>query len=231
MIQKRIVFTAIPTTLLLALVGVQPAWAAYVSPRMSGGQVMGSMIHSDIFFDGTNISVDTDESHGVPMLRPLTPPDEFDPAQPWSILTGKAYNWQYAWNPGGFITVPTGGGIWVERLHHDDGLQVYLRPMMYNAGVHGPTWPEIFTSDGYRWKWSGGMQHNAYTVLNPMMDTYEARYLVYIGDATTGAPLAGYGSQEVTWTWTATPVPEPAMLGPMALGVLLGLARRRHQGG
>ena len=221
--------TTIPSTLLLAVVCTTAVDAAIVTPKMGGGQVMGSMIHSDVYFDGTHVSVITDESHGVPMLHPLTPPDEFDPAQAWSVLMGKAYNYQYAWNPGGFITLPTGGGIWVERLHHDEGLQSFLRPMMYNPGVHGSTWPEIFTSDGSRWKWSGGMQHNAYAVLNPIQSTYQARYRVYIGDATTGDPLPGYGSQEVIWTWSAAPIPEPASLATLALASILAFGRRRNR--
>lgn len=49
--------------------------AAYVMPMIGGGQVgmMGApMIHTDIGFDGTNITATQDTSHGVPMLRPLS---------------------------------------------------------------------------------------------------------------------------------------------------------------
>ena len=47
------------------------------------------------------------------------------------------------------------------------------------------------------------MQHNAYAVLHPTKSVYEADYRVYIGDVTDGAPLPGYGYDDVTWTWNA----------------------------
>jgi len=192
------------------------AFAGYVMPMMGGGQVNASMKHTDVMFDGTNITLHVDDSVPTPVLRPLAPPDEFDPAQPWAVLQNKAYNFQDAWNPGGFITLPTGGAIWVQMLAHDAGLETYLRPPASSA------YDPIFTADGDRWKWTGAMQHNAYAVLNPTQNTYSATYRVYIGDADTGDPLNGYGSANVTWTWSATPVPEPASL------LLLGLAGLLH---
>jgi hypothetical protein len=154
------------------------------------------MIHTDVMFDGTNIMLDFQlAGNDLPMLRPLTPPDQFDPAQPWAVLQGKAYNYQYAWNAGGFITLPPGTGIWVERVSHDNYLLAYLRPPA------SPAWSEVFTHDGERWKWSGAMSHNAYAVAKPREVQYEATYRVYIGDAVTGAPIPGYGSDTVTWTW------------------------------
>jgi hypothetical protein len=201
--------------------------AAYVQPAMGGGQVgmMGApMKHTDVMFDGTNITLHVDDSVATPVLRPLAPPDEFDPAQPWSVLTGKAYNYQHAWNPGGFITLPTGAGIWVERLSATAGLESYLRPPMWTSG---PTWTPVLSTDDNRWKWSGAMQHNAYAVLNPTLSSYSATYRVYIGDETTGLPLPGYGSAEVTWDWTATPVPEPLSVSLLLAGSFLVLRRRR----
>lgn len=206
---------------LLAACGLlRPAQAAYVTPQMGGGQtgmIGAPMKHTDILFDGQNISLHVDDTVATPMLRPLDAPDEFDPAQPWSVLVDKAYNFQHAWNPGGFITLPSGAGIWIERLAADDGLEAFLRPPAFSGGSQ---WPKVLATDGDRWKWSGAMQHNAYAVLNPTESHYEATYLVYIGDAITGAPLQGYGSAQVTWEWTATPVPEPSSVLLLALGAL-----------
>jgi len=207
---------------ILLLVATSTASAAYVMPMIGGGQVgmMGApMIHADVSFDGTNIGVVLDTSHDTPMLRPLTPPAEFDPAQPWAVLTGKAYNYQYAFNPSGFITLPVNAGIWVERISQDAALEVYTRPP-------AASYTRIFENDGDRFKWSGAMQHNAYAVLNPTESTYSATYKIYIGDANTGDPLDGYGSANTTWTWTATPIPEPASLGVLGLGAMLLLRRR-----
>jgi len=205
----------------------QPANAAYVMPQMGGGQVgmMGApMKHADITFDGTNLAVHVDDTVGTPVLRPLTPPDEFDPAQPWSVLSGKAYNFQLAWNPGGFITLPSGTGIWVERLFATPGLETYLRPPMWTSGA---TWTPILAADGARWQWSGSMQHNAYAMLNPTLSSYETSYRVYLGEETTGTPLLGYGSADVTWKWSATPVPEPIGASLLLVSGMLILRRQR----
>ncbi len=201
--------------------------ATYVLPQMGGGQVgMGNapMVHADVTFDGVNLAVSLHvEPHELPMLRALTPPDAFDPTEPWAVLTDKAYNFQYAWNAGGFITLPAGSGIWIERLHHDDGLEAYLR------APAAPAWSAVFTADGDRWMWSGAMTHNVYAVLDPLSDHYQAMYRVYLGDAATGQPLPGYGSADVTWTWHAAPVPEPTTLaiGLFGLGGLVGGRERR----
>lgn len=195
--------------------------AAYVMPMIGGGQVgmMGApMIHTDVGFNGSSIGLVQDTSHGVPVLRALTPPDSFDPAQPWAVLQHKHYNFQHAWNPMGFITLPTDGGIWVERLSHTPGLETFQRPPA------APAYLPIFQNDGDRWKWSGGMTHNAYAVLNPALTEYFATYKVYIGDAVTGAPMPGYGSATVTWQLNV--IPEPSTLAALASASLLLLRRR-----
>jgi hypothetical protein len=219
----------LPTLFMLGIATLcSPVGAAYVTPQMGGGEVGmmqgAAMKHTDVMFDGSDISLHVDDEVDTPMLRPLTPPNEFDPLGPWAVpLTGKAYNFQHAWNPGGFISLPGGTAIWVERLSHSAGLEAYKRSPATPVGE------ALFTSDGERWKWSGAMTHNIYAVLNPAQSIYSATYRVYLGDALTGEVLDGYGSAEVTWLWTATPVvPEPAMLAamvPMALGVMM---RRRR---
>jgi hypothetical protein len=180
---------------------------AYVTPKIGGGQVMHAeapMKHTDVFFDGVNITLHVDDTVATPILRPLTPPDEFDPNQPWSDLGYQAYNFQWAWNPGGVISLPAGAAICMERIYQDPEFTVYLRTPMYDPSIYGPKWPEIFTEDGYRWMWSGAMQHNVYAICGPEKNAYSATYKVYLGDATTLEPLEGYGSAIVTWIWNAT---------------------------
>lgn len=199
--------------------------AAYVTPQIGGGQVGmtgAPMLHADILFDGVNLSVHLDDTVATPILRSLAGDDEFDSSQPWAVLNGKAYNFQYAWNPGGFITLPEGAAIWVQRIHHDDGLRIYLRPPAE------PAYSEVFISDGDIWKWSGAMTHNVYAVENPTEFEYSATYRIYIGDATTGQALDGYGDVEVTWIWYATPVPEPASIGVLGIAAAM-LMRRRNR--
>lgn len=218
---RRSVLAGLSLAFALAL----PAQAAFVTPQMGGGQVamMGGapMKHLDVSFDGTDISVHIDDTVATPMLRPLTPPDAFDPSESWAVLNDKAYNFQYGWNPSGFITLPGGAGIWIQRLGQDPELEVYARPPAID-----PAYAPLFANDGDAWKWSGAMTHNAYAVLDPTRDTYTATYRVYIGDAVTGEALAGYGSTDVTLAFSATPVPEPATIGLVAL--LPVLMRRRR---
>lgn len=178
--------------------------AAYVTPKLGGGQVAAAMKHADINLSGTTLSVTIDPTVPIPLLRPLTPPDLFDPSKPWAVLQGKAHNFQYGWNPSGFWSPPAGSAVWVEQLSASPGLEVYY--------VEGPPasypYDAIFGTLGSSpvWKWEGFMVHNAYAVINPTESTYQATYKVYIGDEFTGAPTPGYTAAEATFLFTATPV-------------------------
>lgn len=213
----------------MAGLGAPSAYADYVLPMMGGGQSSGAMKHADVSFDDQTgvISIHVDDTVPTPWLRPLTPPDQFEPSQPYALALGtKAYNYQYAWNPGGFISMPAGAWIWIKRIASDEELEVYLR------SPASPAWSQVLAHDGDIWKWPGSMVHNAYAVQDPTESSYSVTYQVYIGDKTTGAPLSGYTSDTVTWTWEATPVatPEPATLATLALGgasLLVGRWRRR----
>jgi hypothetical protein len=184
---------------------VPTASAEYVIPQMGGGQVgqgAAPMKHADITFDGTSLQVHLDETVGTPLLRALNEPNEFDPAQPWNVLNDKAYNFQHGWNPGGFISLPSGTWIWMEQLFATPGLEVYQRPPA------SPAYAPAFGTAGSaaRWRWSGAMTHNVYAVPCPLLSQYEASYRVYIGDNTSGEPLPAYASADVTFHFLATPV-------------------------
>jgi len=198
-------FPHLRIAVVVVLFASSPATAEYVIPQMGGGQVgqgAAPMKHADITFDGTNLAVQVDDTVPTPQLRALEPPYEFDPSMPWNVLIDKAYNFQYGWNPGGFITLPTGSWIWIEQLAATPGLEVYQRPPA------APTYAPIFGTGGSpsHWRWSGAMTHNAYAVLNPTRSMYEATYRVYIGDTTTGDPWPAYAPAEVPFHWTATPL-------------------------
>lgn len=222
----------------LFLVTATITQAAYVSPQMGGGQVgmmTAPMIHADVSIIGGVLSVHLDTSHGTPSLRPLTGTDEFDPAAPWSVIGTQAYNFQFAWNPDPNTEALNANGraIWIERIHHDPQLVTYLRTPMYNATDYGSVYPQILTTDGEIWKWSGSMQHNVYAVQDPTASTYTASYRVYVGDENTGAEVLDglgdsvYGSETVNWTWNATPIPEPVSLITLIGGCVVLVMRRR----
>jgi len=201
----------LPMLMILSwLIVTATASAEYVLPQMGGGQVgqgAAGMKHADITFDGASLAVHVDENVGTPHLRALADPDEFDPAQSWSILNDKAYNFQYGWNPGGFFSLPSGSWIWIEQLSATPGLEVYFRPGSEPEPRYELYEPILGTADSSaRWWWSGAMTHNVYAVLDPLHDRYEANYRVYLGDDITGEPLPAYGSAEVTFQFLATPI-------------------------
>jgi len=178
---------------------------AYVTPKIGGGQASAAMLDIGITYDPTTGKLNVAVPADVPTLRPLTPPDEFDPSKAWSVLIGKAYNYQYSWNADEPISLPVGSAIWVELVDQTPGLEVYS-PSTYLSilGTNG--------SDT-RWRWNGTMTHNRYAVASPpAYSEYTATYRLYIGDAQTGSRdnYPQYDATTVTLQWSA--IPEPATL-------------------
>ncbi len=86
-------------------------------PARGGGlDTNAPMIHVDLFYDyaANQMQATLDTSKGIPKLLPLPPGYAFDPAMSYSVLSNKAYNFQYAWNPGGIFTNPAGAALWIE---------------------------------------------------------------------------------------------------------------------
>lgn len=190
--EQRIAFVII----LAAVMAPTLCDAGTVIPMIGGGQVKAPMVHVDVFYDyaANRMSVDVDTSLPVPEMRPLAPGDTFDPAQPWSVLSGKAYNFQYGWIASGYFVLPAGASVWVELLRQSPGLETYRGNK--DKGGYLP----IFGTAGssLRWKWPGTMTHNTYAVRNPADAIYSASYKVYFGDTITGDPIPGYDSEIVT---------------------------------
>ncbi|MCA9189622.1 MAG: hypothetical protein R3E01_06645 [Pirellulaceae bacterium] len=221
MVKKQSVFgVAMMMTVTIASTGM----AEFVIPQMGGGTIgqgLAPMKHADISFDGTSIGVHVDTSVGVPALRALEEPYEFDPQQPWGVLSDKAYNFQYGWNSSGFLSMPADGWIWIEQLSSSDGLEIYQRPPAT------PAYDPIFGTggSGTRWRWSLSMTHNVYAIENPLQRELSAAYRVYIGDDVTGEPLPQYNSAEVTLTFAASvwgDFDDNGMLGCEDIDALIG---------
>lgn len=198
------------------------AFGAFVTPKMGGGQQSADMVMPNVKFDGTNLTVTgVVDMMGMPIaetpvLRPLTPPDEFNPAAPHAVLTGKAYNLQYGWNLDGESEfLPSGGNIWIESIASSPGLQAY------EHGTYSPIFGTAGSSDA--WLWDGIMAHNAYAVPTST-GTWTASYRLYIGDI-NGVALPGFGETSITLNWTS--VPEPTAAAAIAIGSLV-LGRRRR---
>ncbi|QDU54245.1 hypothetical protein [Aeoliella mucimassa] len=192
--------------LLAAAMFAAPAGATYVEPTMGGGQSAWgevAMKHADISFTNGTIDVVIDESVPIPWLVPLEEGLSFDPEGIWGMINGDAYNFQYGWNPSRFDAYPPdNSSIWIEQLDASPELRTYQRPPA------NPEGQPIFGTDGssLRWRWSGSMTHNLYAIANPLESEYFATYRVYIGDDSTGEPLAGFVADEVTFTFFTNPV-------------------------
>jgi hypothetical protein len=198
--------------LVTASVTLCPGQNIMVQPARGGGlDTNQPMIHVDIFYDsGANqMRATLDTSAGAPHLLPLPPGYAFDSRSNYSVLNGKAYNFQLAWNPGGAFSPPAGAAVWIECLSATPGLECYDGPG--NKTISPPrTYAPIFGTAGSssRWQWYGKMAHNSYAVLNPSNSTMTAQYRIYFGDAATGDPGAytSYGDATVTLNWTVDPV-------------------------
>jgi MYXO-CTERM domain-containing protein len=212
------------TTLALTALSSSAAFAAYVTPGFAGGTQSGPMVMPNVVFDGQNLTIDAlldDEMNPIsqfPVLRPLTAPDAFDPARPFSVLTGKAFNFQYGWNlDGNSEFLPPGTSIWIEETASTPGLEAYT------AMTYQPIFGTAGTSE--KWRWNGVMAHNAYAVPSSVGD-WSASYRLYVGDA-SGNAVAGYGDAAITLNWTS--VPEPAALGLLGLAGVALLRRQQNR--
>ncbi|MCA1971753.1 MAG: PEP-CTERM sorting domain-containing protein [Caenispirillum sp.] len=193
----------------------------------------------------------------------LSPPTvsyaDWDPAQPWSVLQGRAFSRQFGWWAGssGSGLGPaalqakveayygTGASIWIELVSQTPGLETYKAVGKYgvDAGntttVTDPTaYTGLFGTAGSPliWQWDYQMDHNTYAVdlnaTNGWGQLFSATYRLYIGDNLGNELPAALGKHTLeTWTWLA-PVPEPETHALLlaGLGLVVALARsNRHR--
>ncbi len=158
----------------------------------------------------------------VPPATPVTMMSghgvDFDPL--FDVLEGRYFNSQYGWLPEGILVPPTGSGVWIKRTGLIAPAGATLK--VYEGGTGGAmsswTMNEIYAADGDAWLWDRVMQHDLYVADLP--GAYGMSFEVYLGDATTGLPTAGYTPGTTTFEFIV-PVPEPAswMLALVGLGV------------
>ena len=83
----------------------------------------------------------------TPQLLALPAGYTFDSRSNYYVLNGKAYNYQYAWNPGGIFSPPAGAAVWIECLSASPGLQCFDGPG--NKSISPPrTYAPIFGTAG-----------------------------------------------------------------------------------
>ena len=216
--RRDILITLCGTLLVLAV--AMPAGAAYVRPKIGGaqlGHMQAPMIMPEIFFDGIGVRVLNADGQPwpvfpwsqAPILRPLVPPDEFDPNEPWAVLIGKAYNFQYGWDSALLDMVtypfPPNMAVWIRVLDQSPEIETYFRdglyaPLFGTPDAQGNPSPDI-------WMWDLRMRHNTSAVPDTFYGRLRATYEVYLGDAATGdEPVDGQGqplyeSSIVTLRW------------------------------
>ena len=181
----------------------------------------GSMKHLMVMLDGTTLGVhiDGDPLERIELIRYR---GEHYTA-PADVLDERFYSDRYGWMADGFIDLPSGSAIFVETIASDAGLDVHQGGMRSMKHMH--TYAPILGtgSSDLRWMWDGTMVHNWYAA--DQLGTYDTTYSVYVGDASTGAPLPGYTGDTVTLRFRA--VPAPGALALAGAGLVLAARRRR----
>jgi hypothetical protein len=198
-----------------------------VNPSRGGGLTNTPMVHADVFFDAQqkklSVVVATNDK---PKLRPLPDGYAFDPQSKYRVMQGKAYNYQFAWNPGGLISPPAGAAIWIECMQATPGLETYDGPGNKTENPPRPYTP-IFGSAGSPkiWKWYGRMAHNTYALRNPITNVITAEYRLFFGDSNTGSREAymDYAETTATLTWEIDPpvFVTPYLAGGQAYGEMI----------
>ena len=195
-------------------------------PGMTSGIGDHDMKHIGVGLSGTSLFIHYDPAPPSPAV-PLTmmsghgidyTPDKFD------VLEDVYFNAQYGWNPYGFVSLPEGLSVWIERTGATQPAGSTFT--VYEAGMGSEmaawTMNPIYTTDGARWEWNGVMQHDYYTADLP--GSYTMLFDVYVGNA-SGIPDPGYAPTSATLEFVV--LPEPTAIGLASLAALGLLVRRR----
>ncbi|MFB3892895.1 MAG: PEP-CTERM sorting domain-containing protein [Phycisphaerae bacterium] len=193
-----------------------------------------SMVMVNITFDGASIGwVPASYDFTVGPILKSAPANgtktTFDPAQPWSVLNGTAFNRQLGWydniNDDFYFSHASqlgGGLLWIDKVGGSPELKTYF---VSEAGSPNGPYTPIFGTAGSltRWMWDGYMDHSANAVsladLKTPNQVFTANYRLYIGDANGNEVLKAdgvtpkFGSLNLTWSWigpAALPVPGDA---------------------
>ena len=150
---------------------------------------------------------------------------------PASVLNHTGHNAQFGWLANGFVSIPSGSGVFVELVSSSPHLSVYEEL----------TYDPILGTDGSStvWQWSGAMTHNWYSA--DVKGPHSAVYDVYVGD-TLGNRLEGWGAGRIELSFvfgedlsvrigslggpSVSVVPAPMSLSLLGLS---GLAARRRR--
>ncbi|TWT73801.1 hypothetical protein Pla123a_36950 [Posidoniimonas polymericola] len=208
-------------------------WAAAASaqlpplPPMTNGDANlanNGMKHALVAYAGDALSVHLDAPPASPVTMTSGVGKSYDAL--FDVLEGKHFNSQHGWLPDGVLVPPAGAEVWIKRTGATTPAGAELHVYEGGMGNAMASWTmnEIYAADGAIWLWDRFMQHDLYVADLP--GAYSVSFEVYLGDATTGDPLAGITPATTTFSFVV-PAPEPAAAGLLLCGLLPVAAWRR----
>lgn len=194
-----------------------------------GNPANNGMKHILLSLDGTDLIAHVDEPPATPVT--LISGHGVDYASSFDVLEDNYFNSQHGWLQESPIIPPAGSDLWIKRTSATMPAGATFQVFEGGMGMDMNTWTmaEIHTELGEPWKWDRVMQHDLYVADLP--GDYSMTFEVYLGDSSTGEPLAGYGAATATLQFT-TPVPEPSSVavGVFAVASLGGIWWRKSRG-
>ncbi|MCA9241390.1 MAG: hypothetical protein KDA37_14375 [Planctomycetales bacterium] len=211
---------------LLAIAGSAAAQLPPLPPMTNGdgNPANNGMKHALVSFEGAGLAVHVAQPPASPVTMTSGVGRSYD--APFDLLEGRYFNSQHGWLPEGILVPPTGADVWIKRVSASAPTGASFRVYEGGMGNGMANWSvqEVYAADGDAWKWDREMQHDLFVADLP--GRYSMTFEVYLGDATTGAPLSQYGSATTTLRFT-TPVPEPTT-SLLALATVAGLLGSRR---
>jgi len=220
----RLFSLAFVTAMSFALAGFAIAPPLPSLTNGDGSVAHNGMKHASISLTDTMLAVHVSDPPPTPVTMMSGYGVDYTPDK-FNVLENVYFNAQHGWLPGGILSPPAGGNIWIKRIGVTQPAGSAFRVYEAGNGMEGMgawTMNEIYSHDGFIWQWDGIMQHDYFAA--DEVGNYSMTFEVYVGDS-AGNPLSEYTPATATFQFTAVPEPPAAIL--MLFGVLGCLRLRR----
>lgn len=196
----------------------------------------GGMVHINITFtNNTTNTFNASLDPGTPNMAPLTywsPGDVLDSADPWYLTLDPTQGAGQFSGRYGFMldtsasdALPADTSLGIRFVSGTPGLKTF-----FYRYTSPNTFDEVFTTSHDYVLWSGTMWHPVFvmpastsngTTVNATFEMFLANHSASgnVDYSTSASPVSGYETQQFTLTWSA--IPEPSVVGCLALGALL----------
>ncbi|MCA9189621.1 MAG: hypothetical protein R3E01_06650 [Pirellulaceae bacterium] len=215
---------------LYVFVGVSVASA--VTPPMppltngDGDATHNGMKHALVSQAGNALAVHVSDPPPTPVVMTSGFGVDYTPDK-FNVLENVYFNAQHGWLPDGPFNLPADSAIWIERTGATQPAGSTFRVYDGGNGSEGMavwTMDELYTSNGFRWKWDGVMQHDYFTA--DSAGDYSMSFHVYVGDL-QGNPLTSMTGADATFQFRV--VPEPPMMSLLAVVTVTAIAFGRRR--